>query len=446
MQFIALIMLFSLATPVVHAAESAKKKTVIKKVVKKKPAPKKPAPKKAEASSDDAIKKGTEAVTSGKNLGQKKNDSCCDLSDAKTQETEDHSPAPSLESFFSKKPAVVNPSSCSKTNSYYNNALKKVPDVIRVPRANYLAQGASIAPVCMFGVMDSFPDSPSMLSNCSSNKGKAKRKGHKPCATSDYFYSIYNSFIDVTDCMDISQKSLLPKLSNESGMHLNTLGPGNDAGVGQLTPVAVADSNGFWSKYVGDVKSSNKASCKRIAPLLANMKATKAGSANNCNLIAPPENPLKNIFYMGILSKRNHAIVDMAFKNNNIENMALKGGLSKSDIPELKEMIALLGYNAGAGSAAVILKNYLSAKLSSKGSSLGKKDFDFSQDTNRVKKLSCKRAVSKIGIKKITFPEYARACQGAGSNGYLSFVYNSKKNIDKKMGNELCTSKSFLRL
>ena len=61
----------------------------------------------------------------------------------------------------------------------------------------------------------------------------------QPCVTEEYSTAVYNAFVDVTQCLNIPQKELLPKFFNESGMHINAFGGGKDAGVGQLTEAAI---------------------------------------------------------------------------------------------------------------------------------------------------------------------------------------------------------------
>ena len=55
-------------------------------------------------------------------------------------------------------------------------------------------------------------------SYCAQAGGGPVRPKKTHCITPEYVQSVYNSYVDVLDCLDIPQKDLLPKLFNESGM------------------------------------------------------------------------------------------------------------------------------------------------------------------------------------------------------------------------------------
>jgi hypothetical protein len=145
---------------------------------------------------------------------------------------------------------------------------------------------------------------------CARAQGVPVRPKKTHCATEEYATTIYNSYSDVLDCLDIPQKDLLPKLFNESGMHLNTLGGGMDAGIGQLTGPAIASvqqlavfdgKNRTWlDVFKDEVGQSYKPSCQRVAKNPELFKKISIETSQRCALIAAPENPLKNVLYMGI--------------------------------------------------------------------------------------------------------------------------------------------------
>ena len=83
---------------------------------------------------------------------------------------------------------------------------------------------------CVTFVMRSFleaqsqKDATDSFAICESKNGIPRQGMMKACVTSDYVNLIYNSFIDVADCLELPQKLMLPKFLNESGFHLNAFG------------------------------------------------------------------------------------------------------------------------------------------------------------------------------------------------------------------------------
>lgn len=168
-----------------------------------------------------------------------------------------------------------------------------------------------------------------------------------PCVTEDYVNSVYNSLIDVSECLNIPVKELLPKLYNESGLHINTLGPANDAGVGQLTLSALGgdvfeplndkykdgdpnrtNQKSTFQYYIEEMTKSSKPSCQRIlsqqnvvnlvpaGEILCDSKYAKTAKGKNecypvwdishrCDFISSPENPLRNVVTLGMLYRNN---------------------------------------------------------------------------------------------------------------------------------------------
>lgn len=261
---------------------------------------------------------------------------------------------------------------------------------------------------CLTHVMNTFNLKPKSFAKCPKGaKYQPVRGGTKPCITQNYVNVTYNSLVDVAECLNFDPKDLLPKLFNESGVLINTLGAGFDTGVGQLTGVAIEEVNKYYDKYLAEMEkaSINKPACLRLMKSKVFLK--KVGDALNvrCSLIAPPENPLKNIVYMGILNRRNLDVLlgteyiageefvkvneQYVPLNSNIDTH-LQGkfgtakikekmqalGLKNVDYKNVATMVALAGYNSGNSTSFNIFNDYLTQRMAAK-LPLTEKDFDF---------------------------------------------------------------------
>ncbi len=130
---------------------------------------------------------------------------------------------------------------CLKERRYLEDSLALIPAAFRDTRAPDQNQPPR---ECVSFIMQNFMplnSSSSAVSSCSNPAGEPARGGYLPCVTETYTNSVYNSLVDVGDCLNIPVKELLPKLFNESGLHVNVLGGGYDAGVGQLTVSALRE-------------------------------------------------------------------------------------------------------------------------------------------------------------------------------------------------------------
>lgn len=266
---------------------------------------------------------------------------------------------------------------------------------------------------CVTHVMNKFNLSSYFYARCGSSTGTPSRGGSKPCITKNLVNYTYNALVDVADCLNINPKSLLPKLSNESGLIINTFGSGMDAGIGQLTGDAIEETNKYYENYLREIReaaAAGKASCQRIIKNPKLIAKVSASSTSRCGLIAPIENPLKNILYMGMYNRLNSdymsgikfkAGIDYlgnksvkydstdtmggAFEKNNVRKLMKEAGLDveKINFHRIVEMVTLLGYNAGPSTAFKMLLDYLNRRIAHNKLPNAKKryltdaDFDF---------------------------------------------------------------------
>ncbi len=396
---------------------------------------------------------------------------------------------------------------CSKDRLYFQTSLKKIDPLFLKGRTD--KEGSQFPMACVGYIMRKFMDASAKASRyysyCSRPIGQPVRPKKTHCVTEEYVTSVYSSYVDVLDCLDVPQRDLIPKLYNESGFHINTLGSGMDAGVGQLTGPAISSvqqlanfdgKNMTWLENIKEeVNKSTKPSCQRIAKIPGLFNKISVDSSQRCGLIAAPENPLKNVLYMGIFyhymlrsqtgarfykgytylpkgdAAKNEAtkgeeLVAMDHKNKDVElsgffrEYKIKAriqalGIEKPNMQALKQMMITLGYNSGMESAFIFLDKYLKAREQRK-LKLVESDFDFQtyfysnyakkskdpkEEAKRIKDMN----VIKSAPYRMPFPIFLRVAQRTGTPGYLSAVSNKLLQLDKEMGEGLCTTPGFLR-
>ncbi|OYZ23338.1 MAG: hypothetical protein B7Y39_05395 [Bdellovibrio sp. 28-41-41] len=400
------------------------------------------------------------------------------------------------------KVELEDPNKCSKDRLYFQTSLKKIDPLFLKGRTE--KEGSQFPMACVGYIMRKFMDASAKPSRyysyCSRAIGKPVRSKKTHCVTEEYVTSVYSSYVDVLDCLDVPQRDLIPKLYNESGFHINTFGAGMDAGVGQLTGPAISSvqqlasfdgKNMTWLENIKEeVNKSTKPSCQRITKIPGLFNKISADSSQRCGLIAAPENPLKNVLYMGIFyhymlrsqtgarfykgytylpksdATKGDELVAMDRKNKDIElsgyfrEYKIKAriqalGIEKPNMQALKQMMITLGYNSGMESAFIFLDKYLKARLQRK-LKLAETDFDFQTHfySNYAKKLKNPkeeaRRIKDMNIIKsapyrMPFPIFLRVAQRTGSPGYLSAVSNKLLQLDKEMGEGICTTPGFLK-
>lgn len=352
---------------------------------------------------------------------------------------------------------------------------------------------------CLIHVMNQFDVPSTSIARCPNGIASAPiRGGVKPCVSKALVNLTYNSFIDVTSCLEINPKSLIPKLANESGMLINTLGSGLDAGIGQLTGVAIEETNKYYDKFMLEIESNaaSNPACARILKYKSLLKKVSAEPSLRCGLIAPPENPLKNILYMAMLNRINTNTIRKKFENNDIQSKLNKLGLEQPNVNALIEAIALASYNAGPTTAFNALNEYLDKRIKA-NKNLSIEDFDFNTTKTAVDIDGAEKSVTriarsfvnspfikikdpdlKIKLKKakllpekiraahmLTFPEFliynqnnfdqtqktiTKSYKTIGAPGYLGFLADKNKAlrdafIETSEGPDYCSDPEFLK-
>ncbi len=388
--------------------------------------------------------------------------------------------------------------SCGADRNYYSKTLRGLPEWMREVRHPF--PEAQVGRECVAFVMRTFLSSgqkkkSSYFAKCS-NSGSAPVRGIKiPCITEDYVNSVYNALVDVSDCLNIPQTDLIAKLSNESGLHMNTFGSDGDAGIGQLTGYAIGGVlEPYWKEggnitvrdyFVKEMGSSSKKSCQRILSNPAMFAKVKLSLSTRCSLINPPENPYRNVLYAGLYYRTLvHNIAGVKYINGNdfVENndgitprpldkdfkpggllerfdirknlVAL--GIRDPDMRAVERAVVILGYNAGPAKAAEYFSVYLKKRLQNK-KWLAPADVDFlSTDymkkwekivggrAKKAKSLSPALAAARKNAYIKPLPEFLMIIQDSGSPGYLSKVALKHKELLQQMGDDRCVSPNFI--
>ena len=387
---------------------------------------------------------------------------------------------------------------CGADRNYLSKLFKGMPDWMKEVRSPF--PEAQVGRECVALVMRTFLSSGQKFKSpyfarCKSSTAAPVRGVKIPCVTEDYVNTIYNALVDVSDCLNIPQADLVVKLSNESGLHINTFGSQGDAGIGQLTGDAIgAVLEPYWKEggnitvrdyYVQQMSNSSKESCKRIvsSPMITAKVSLAVG--NRCSLMSPPENPYRNLLYTGLFYRTLlHHIAGVRYQNGNdivqttegmmqmpedkdfkpggllekfdIRKNLIALGIKSPDMRAVERAVTMLGYNAGPAKAAEYFSVYLKKRLQAK-KWLAPTDVDFlSTDFmknwekvvgGRAKKAS-KLPPALASARKIAYtkslPEFLMIIQDSGSPGYLSKVALKHKELLQQMGDERCVSPKFI--
>lgn len=299
---------------------------------------------------------------------------------------------------------------CSKNRKFYEREI--IRQIIKSPKIKELLAApenneATFSKKCITHSMNTFAAPSSSYAYCARSAGPAKSPAAKPCVTENLVHLTYNSYMDVTTCLNLDPKLLMPKINNESGFFINTYGLGQDGGLGQLTRPAIMEVNKYFKYYMSEITkaAATKPACARLLKFKSYLTKASVGVAQRCSLIGLPENPLRNIFYMAVLNRINMdqlsgvkyiAGVDylkvqgslVEVKNNALDEFAGKFathqikkklewlGIKNPNLHFFKEITGLVGYNTGVQTALNILNRYLNVRIAKK-MPLTLADFDF---------------------------------------------------------------------
>lgn len=303
------------------------------------------------------------------------------------------------------------------------------------------AQG-SFPRACLTYIMNTFGPKntrSSLFASCSGSNLRPTRRSFKPCVSDSYINVTYNAFNDVATCLGINPKYLIPKIANESGFHTNAFGAGSDTGIGQLTGPAIQDVNRHVNRYKGYVTGSNRASCKRLSPLIINQKPVPHQVGARCSLMQSPQNPTLNMFYMAIKFQLDFATIDRFYQRRGIETLIKQAGLQSVDREKIRTLLLTLAYNTGAGGAINHIREYLNYRIALRAKGirpLTAQDFDISGFSTKVNRQKA----------PLTFGEYLTLNQRVGTKGYLSKLKSKSEELDRAFKPGVCSVRNYLQV
>lgn len=262
---------------------------------------------------------------------------------------------------------------------------------------------------CLIHVMNKMGLPKVNLGVCAKASGGVKTGGAKPCVSDNLVNLTYNSYVDVMDCLNLKAKTFLPKIARESGFLLNAYGIGKDGGIGQFTKSAIDAVNGEFQNYMTEIEkaAATKPSCARIMKYKPYLTKASSAAEQRCSMIGTPENPLRNILYVGIFNKSNmnrfagskyiagqdyfvrgSELVpvknnstdefDGVFKDNKYKESLVELGFKNPNMHFFKEVLALAGYNMGSPTSIRLFSKYLEKRKQAK-KKLIEDDFDFNR-------------------------------------------------------------------
>jgi len=302
----------------------------------------------------------------------------------------------------------------------FNSIIKNTPALSKLTMEKVSSARHTLPRHCVTHVMNRINFSGKSLATFTTKlTGAPRRNGVKPCVSKEMVNVTYNSIVDVAACLNLNPKDILPKLFNESGLLINTLGYGWDTGVGQLTGVAIKEVNTYYDYYLNEMYKAardGKKSCQsllddKLQPLVVKegrvtrqlLAKVKDELSQRNSLIAAPENPLKNIVYMSMLNRRNLDVLlgtsfragkdylkDLPIDIENLNPQMVGGkfgasaiyskfsqlGMRNINLYKVAVIVALAGYNTGNSTAFNMLNEYLDRRIAAK-KPLNESHFDF---------------------------------------------------------------------
>lgn len=325
---------------------------------------------------------------------------------------------------------------CAESRRAVALEFERFPPLFRDSRARRSAEFPRLCLTYMmkrpFPAEDSEPGA--ALVDCGSG---AKAPGARVCATETVINVAYNLFADVTSCLGVPQKELLPKIMADSSFHMNVASAAGGTGIGRLTPAARDAVDSAWNGIVETVKTSESESCRNLRPFLK--AADKEGSW--CGPWGADRQPLRQMVEMAFRYARDSAIVREFSGRHDVEGLMRRAGLVQYEHEQLLQLLTLLAHQTGPVTAVIYLKNYLEHRIEAQKEGraplLGISDFDFSSRAGRV---------PSSDARILTFAEYLELYQIAGEKGYPRRVKQAADRLNQVFEEGVCVSDSYLSL
>lgn len=318
---------------------------------------------------------------------------------------------------------------------------------------------------------------------CNSEKAEPQRSQPRPRYSDYEVKELHQSFLAITDCLEVEPQSIFPKLMMESGFHIQIQSPGGDAGIGQLTYKAIGDVDKNLSSYKKMIYESTKPSCRWIRARTQSRSSFWQPSLgkSKCALMARSNNPLKNLLYTVIFHKLNQGYVANKFEEKNIAGLLREAGYPGTEFTSLKRILVALGYNTGGSTAVRNLQDYLFSRIDfiqrkkiefnidpKATGYVTASDFDFTvglqafydrkaelkmalqQSNPKLSEAELEAGVQRLlrntSVSQYSFPEWLKVWQSNGGPGYVSSLVGYSLRLDQKFGPGTCSNASSFQL
>lgn len=276
------------------------------------------------------------------------------------------------------------PKVCSSTRQEYEKEFAKLPIDFTKERAT---SPADFPRSCLTYMLRSYHDRTANSQNrrmarCSSATSKPRRNAMKACVSETFVNTIYYTFADMATCLEIPQRDLVPKIFNESSFHPNILGGMGDAGIGQMTDSAIDHAGKRFEEFKTLIMTSEEPACRRLAPLVKDLKKVSPEYSRRCGFIHPAQNPITSFLYIGIKYHQDRDGLRRKMAEYDIVNRMKELGMRPGsyDEEQFEQVMLILSYNSGLGGAMTLLGNYLKEVKSKKGRELSREDFNFAEE------------------------------------------------------------------
>jgi len=281
---------------------------------------------------------------------------------------------------------------------------------------------------------------------CKSESDDFVRGGEFPCLSPAYAQVIQRQLNVVADCLEIDPKQMIPKIKKESGFIQNAIGPGEDAGIGQLTHKALDQIEKALPIYRHFIlkNSKQKASCAILSTFDQKIFGIKKDLRHHrCQIIAGPDNPLRAIMFTAVLLKDMRILTDHDLTHFRVFDLLETAGLKSQqyDHGHLVDLLTNMAYNSGSSDAVHLLRQYAGARSVAyshgEAAALSLRDFNFKEDLTWINQIPSSNWKT-IPISQLSFPGYVKIYNQIGSPGYLSDTMTEIYKLNNRLGNGVC--------
>lgn len=338
----------------------------------------------------------------------------------------------------SKMTETEDAQSCSQERIYFEKSLNQTAPIYREERTK---NSNEFPRVCITYIMrSSFAGAEEKISPnfATCDHGSFKKGAFKPCVTDQYVNVVYNYLGDVTECLGLPQRDLLPQFYFDSGLHINAFGSSAELGVGKISRISVSSVGQDIESVIQEISNSSKSSCQRLAPYVKNLTSPLSGRDEMCSLLATPESPLTNLFYFALKFRKDRMLIQQMISQPEYDILRrlerLGWGAEQVDEEQLTQILTALSSHSGAKTAVKMLSKYLQV-IEASGRQLQPSDFDFSVINQ-----------NETQAEMMSFAQYLRLYQDNGIQDYLYYLQQAARELNAVFKEGVCAPDSYLKL